>query len=95
MKIEQSLGLMYHVQKHMNDFNSVDSFNFTLLNISQVISKPLAMQYDPVKKSIKYYKKLQEYVCVVVNLTDDTAFVATLYPVSKKTIDKIKINPRK
>lgn len=34
-KIVQSLGLIYHVQKHMNDFISIDSFNYTMLNIKR------------------------------------------------------------
>ena len=42
------------------------------------------------KKSIKYYKKLDEFVCLVVNVLDDYAYVSTMYPVTKKTIDKIK-----
>jgi len=35
------------------------------------------------------YKKLTEYVCVVVNITATEAFVST-YPVSKKVIDKLE-----
>lgn len=88
--IKQSFGLIYHVQKHLNDFVSVESFNFTLFNISTIIKNPYYMHYDAVKNSIKYYKKLKEYVCVVVNLKNNEAFVSTIYPVSKKTIDKLK-----
>ncbi len=89
-KIEQSLGLMYHVQKHMNDFISVDSFNITMLNISQIISKSYFVYYDPIKNSFRYYKKLKEYVCVVVNVMENSAFVSTIYPINKKNIDKLK-----
>ncbi|MDD2208410.1 MAG: hypothetical protein PHG03_03420 [Bacilli bacterium] len=89
-KIVQSLGLIYHVQKHMNDFISVDSFNYTMLNIKEVVNAPFFTDYDSINHSIKYYKKLQEYVCVVVNITETNAFVSTVYPVNKKRINKLK-----
>lgn len=88
--IVQSLGLISHINKHVNDFISVDSFNKTLANVSKVISSPYFVYYDPIKNSLKYYKKLDEYVCVVVNILNDYSFVSTIYPVNKKTIDKIK-----
>lgn len=89
-KIEQSLGLIYHIQKHLNEFISVDSFNKTLLNIPNIITAPYYMYYDKVKNSIKYYKKIEEFVCVVVNIKENGAFVSTIYPVNKVTIDKLK-----
>ena len=89
-KIEQSLGLIYHVQKHMNDFISVDSFNITMASITQIISRPYFVYYDPVKNSLKYFKKIKEYICVVVNIVGDGALVSTVYPVNKKNIDKLK-----
>lgn len=89
-KIEQSLGLIYHVQKHLNDFISVDSFNSTLMSIPKIISNPYYMYYDSVKNSIRYYKKVKEFVCVVVNISNTNAFVSTIYPINKKNIDKLK-----
>lgn len=89
-KIEQSLGLIYHIQKHLNDFIRVDSFNKTLLNIPNIISKPYFMYYDSIKNSIKYYKKVEEFVCVVVNINGTSAFVSTIYPVKKIVVDKLK-----
>ena len=83
-KIVQSLGLIYHAQKHMNDFVSVDSFNETMLKIKDVISYPYFVYYDTQKNSLKYYKKVVEYVCVVVNITSTEAFVSTVYLVNKK-----------
>lgn len=84
------MGLIYHVQKHLNEFISVDSFNKTLLNIPNIITAPYYMYYDKVKNSIKYYKKIEEFVCVVVNIKENGAFVSTIYPVNKVTIDKLK-----
>lgn len=90
-KIEQSLGLIYHVQKHLNDFINVDSFNKTLMEIPTIISKPYFMYYDKVKNSIRYYKRVEEFVCVVVNINETSAFVSTVYPVKKTAVDKLKM----
>lgn len=75
-KIVQSLGVIYHAQKHMNDFINVDSFNTTVLKINEVINQSFFVYYDAERNSIKFYKKLMEYVCVVVNITETEAFVA-------------------
>ena len=90
MKIVQSFGLVKHVQKHINDFTCVNSYNKTMSNIDKIINNPYYRVYDPVKNSIKYYGKIDQYICVVVNLTNTEAYVSTLYPVNKKTIDKLK-----
>lgn len=88
--ILQSLGLIYHINKHINDFININSFNKTIKSIDKIITSPLFVYYDPVKNSLRYYKKLDEYVCVVVNILEDYSFVSTVYPVNKKTIDKLK-----
>ena len=51
---------------------------------------PEFVYYDYSKNSIKYFKKLKQYVCVVVKIDKNKAFVATLYPVNKKSILKLK-----
>lgn len=48
-EIVQSLKLIYHVNKHVNDFISVDSFNKTIANVDKVISSPYYVYYDPIK----------------------------------------------
>lgn len=90
MDIVQSFGLIKHVLKHANQFCSVDSFNTTLSNISDIISKPYFVYYDSIRHSFRYYKKVKEYVCVVVNITSTEAFVSTFYPIKKSSIDKLK-----
>lgn len=91
-KIIQSLGLVYHTNKHINDFHSVDSFNNTLQNLNKIVNKPYYIEYDSIKNSLKYYGKLTEYVCVVINITDTVNFVSTFYPVGKNKIDKKRYN---
>ena len=90
MNIVQSFGLVKHVQKHINDFTDVDSYNQAMANLDKIINKPYFMSYDSVKNSIKYYGQVKQYVCVVVNLTNTEAYISTFYPVKKKTIDKLK-----
>lgn len=89
--IEQSLGLPYHTSKHANDFNSVDHYNEAISNIDKVIKNPYYVKYDKKRKSLKYYGKTEQYICVVVNILEKHAYVSTMYPVNKKKIDKMKI----
>lgn len=88
--IVQSTNLNKHTLKHANEFKSVDSYNETLLKIREVFKSPYYVYFDENKNSLKYYKKLEEYVCVVVNLTEKDVFVSTFYPVNKIKIDKLK-----
>lgn len=90
MKIVQSFGLVKHVQKHINDFTDVNSYNLTMSSLDKIINKPYFVSYDSVKNSIKYYGQVKQYVCIVVNLTNTEAYISTFYPVNKKTIDKLK-----
>lgn len=88
--IVQSLGLPYHTSKHANDFHTVDSYNQTLLNVEKVIKKPYHVEYDKKRNSLKYYGKVEQYTCIVVNILENNAYVSTIYPISKVKIDKIK-----
>lgn len=86
--ILQSLKLYKHVAKHAEEFKNVDSYNKTMANIKEVISNPYFVYYDETKNSLRYYKCLDEYVCVIVKLTSKRhLYVFTVYPVS---VDKIK-----
>lgn len=85
-----SLSLKYHTDKHKNNFINNSSYYYTLKNVSNILLSPEFVYYDYSKNSIKYFKKIREYVCVVVKIDKDKAFVATFYPVSKKSILKLK-----
>lgn len=89
--ITQSLDLYIHIQKHIKQFKDVDSYNHTILNIDKIISQPYFVYYDREKNSLRYYKCIDEYVCAIVKLTNKRElYVATIYPVNKKTIDKLE-----
>lgn len=92
-EIVQSLDLYVHVAKHAKEFESVDSFNHTLSNISDIIENPYFVYYDPSKNSLLYFKEIDENVCTVVKLNlrkNKDSYVATVYPISKNKIDKYK-----
>lgn len=90
-EIVQSLDLYLHVAKHVPEFESVDSYNHTMSNISEIISNPYFVYYNPHKNSLLYFKEIDEDICVVVKLnlrTNKDTYVATVYPISKSKIQK-------
>ena len=90
-EIIQSLDLYVHVAKHAKEFESVDSFNHTLSNVSKVILEPYFVYYDSPRNSLLYFKEIDENVCVVVKLNlrkNKDTYVATVYPISKNKIQK-------
>lgn len=91
MEIVQSLDLYLHIAKHVKEFESVDSFNHTIDNIPLIISNPDFVYHDPHRKSLLYFKELDENVCVVVKLNlkkNKDTYIATIYPISKAKIQK-------
>ena len=88
--IVQSKGLIYHVQKHINDFNNVNNYALALSNVSKILSSPNFVYFDNKRNSIKFFKKITQYICVVVNIEKEVAYVATIYPINKKKIEKLK-----
>ena len=91
VEIIQSLDLYLHVAKHVKEFESVDSYNHTMSSIPKIISEPDFVYYDPNRKSLLYFKKIDENVCVVVKLNlrkNKDTYVATIYPISENKIQK-------
>ena len=89
--ITQSLDLYIHVQKHIKQFQNIDSYNNTIFNIEKIISNPNFVYFDKEKNSLRYFKYIDEYVCAIVKLTNKRElYVATIYPANKKTIDKLQ-----
>lgn len=90
-EIFQSTKLDIHTSKHASDFITLDSYHNTLINIDKIIKKPYYVEYDNKRDSLKYYGKIEQYVCVVVKMKDKGEFyVSTFYPQSKDKIDKLK-----
>ena len=61
--------------------------------IPKIIEKPIFVYFDPYKKSLLYFKKIDENVCVVVKLNlrkNKKPYVATVYPVNDKKIARLK-----
>ena len=90
--IVQSLDLYVHIEKHISDFKSVDSFNYTVSNIDKIIKEPQFVFFEKDRNSLLYYKKLDENVCVVVKLRlrdNKDSYVASVYPVSEYKIQKM------
>lgn len=92
-EIVQSLNLYKHVVKHANEFETVDSFNHTLSNISEIIKDPIFVYYDPNRNSLSYFKEIDENVCAVVKLKlkkNKDTYVVSVFPVNFKKIEKLK-----
>lgn len=92
-EIIQSLDLYAHVVKHIDEFQSVDSYNNTLLNIEEILKNPIFVYYDKKRKSLLYFCEIDEDVCAVVKLKikrNGENYVATVYPVSNSKIIRLK-----
>lgn len=89
-EIVQSTKLDIHTNKHADDFFSIDSYHNTLMNINKIINKPYHVEYDDKKNCLKYYGKVDQYVCVIAKIDKKEIYVSTFYPQSKEKIDKLK-----
>ena len=88
--IVQSSKLDIHTNKHANQFFSIDSYHNTLLNTGKIINHPYYVEYDNKKQALKFYGKVDQYVCIIVKFNKREDFISTIYPQSKKKIDKMK-----
>lgn len=89
MEIIQSFDLYQHIQKHIYEFESIDSYNHTISNIPKIISEPLFVYYDSERNSLLYFKKIDENICVVVKLNlrkNKDTYISTIYPLSEAKI---------
>ncbi len=90
-KIIQSLDLYQHIQKHICEFESIDSYSHTISSIPEIIANPLFVYYDNNRKSLLYFKKIDENVCVVVKLNlrkNKDTYISTIYPLSEAKIQR-------
>jgi hypothetical protein len=73
--IVQSTKLDIHTNKHAADFFSIDSYHNTLININEIIKNPYYVEYDSKKDSLKYYGKVDQYVCVIVKIKEKKNYI--------------------
>lgn len=94
--IIQSLGLYVHIAKHASEFISVDSFNYTIDHINDVIIEPDYVYYNQECNSLEYYKRLMENVCVIVKLNNKRElYVGSLFPATENKINGRKLKEAK
>ena len=87
--IKQSKGHVAFPKGHVegNETNEETAIR----EIKEIIANPYFVYYDNLRKSLLYFKQLDENVCVVVKLIlkkNTNCYVATLYPISKKKIER-------
>ena len=90
--IVQSLDFYVHIAKHVKEFKTVENYMAALNNIPNALANPEFTYYDKIKGSILYYSKVNEVTCYVVklNLCNDYCYLASLYPVSLRKMEKKK-----
>ena len=89
--IVQSLDLYKHIEKHIHEFKSIDSYKNTINNISNIIGEPEFVYYYKNKNSLLYFKEIEENVCIVVKLKlrkNKETYISTIYPISKNKINR-------
>lgn len=92
IKIYQSMGLYKHIFKHIEEYASIDSANYTMDHIEDVIANPEYVSYNPKQKSLEYYKTLLEPVSVIVQTDDNNSlYVASVFPVTETKINNRKL----
>lgn len=90
--IVQSLDFYVHITKHIKQFKNVENYMKAIENIPEVLTNPEFTYYDKERETILYYAKINEATCYVVklNLTTDYCYLASLYPISLKKLEKKK-----
>ena len=90
LEIYQSLDLYLHIQKHIEEFKSIDNYEQTIFNLDVILNKPIHVSYNNKNNTFHYYGKINENVCCVVKvrINKGNCYVATVYPVSEKKINK-------
>ena len=81
-------ALFEHIAKHSEEYKNAGSCLYTLENLSNIVDEPNYVFYNKRNKSIEYYKFLQEYVSLIVKVTNKkNLYVASVYPVKKIKIE--------
>ena len=90
--ILQEAGLFKHIAPHAEQYESIESLNYTMEHMEDVIKSPDFVFYNTKKNGIEYYKKLIENVVVVVTPTKKRElYISSVYPVDESKISNRKI----
>ena len=90
--ILQEAGLFKHIAPHAEQYESIESLNYTMEHMEDVIKNPDFVFYNTKKNGIEYYKKLIENVVVVVTPTRKRElYISSVYPVDESKISNRKI----
>lgn len=61
LKIYQSTGLYKHIFKHIKEYSSIDSANYTIDHIEDIIANPEYISYNIKQKSIIEKQLIEKY----------------------------------
>lgn len=93
--ILQEAGLFKHIAPHAEQYESIESLNYTMEHMSDVINEPDFVFYNVSKNGIEYYKKLLENVVVVVTPTRKRElYISSVYPVDEMKLSNRKIREK-
>lgn len=91
-KIVQYEGLLKHIAKHESEYISIESCEYTINNIQNIIKNHDYVYYNEEKQGLEYYKELMEKVCVVVQIVNKRELpVVSVYPVPDKRYQIVNI----
>lgn len=83
--------IQHVIDNHLKDFGSKEQIEYIYNNLKNIISKPDYVFYNKSSRSLEYYKKLANNVCVAIRINYGKVLkVKSWYPVKD-----IKIENRK
>ena len=73
-----------HIEKHKNEFSSIDEYNNALLNVKLIVAEPDFIVIDDKRKCIEFIKTLNDNVLIAVRLSSSSELkIKSLYPINE------------
>lgn len=80
-----------HIEKHKEEFVSDASYNYSISNMSNVISSPDFISLDSKNNSLLFVKKLIDNTLVAVRTSDSNDLkIKTMYPINSVKYERLK-----
>lgn len=77
--------------RHMHEFKCPENYYNAVDYIQDILLYPNFTYYDEKKKGMLFYAKIDENVCLVVEITTGKELkIDTMYPVMEKKVEKMK-----